>query len=226
MAIPKGIQKLVWLHKEDEILKCKLYVNYENTETIIFKLYSSLLKGKGTLFSGTEFIVNKIKFFTIEDIYYYCGLFIPQSTSFTVKLKYIFELLSLYELNIKNIHFGLPLLSKNYKDLKEKIKNIKLYEIALHQFRCHSYIYNIETTDHKIFQVKADKQVDIYLLFENDEFHDCAHIRTYEQSVMMNSYFKSNDLLEESSENNLDLKINMICSYNQKFKKWEPIRKV
>jgi len=99
-----------------------------------------------------------------------------------------------------------------------------------------------------IFQVCADIQVDIYNLYcLNDaigetEFCGTAHVPDYNTSVMMNKLFriiKENDNLdaleesddEEEFENekedrfvHLEKKINMVCEFNYKFKKWTPIR--
>lgn len=95
----------------------------------------------------------------------------------------------------------------------------------------------------KVFKIKADAQNDIYnLYFFNDEYYDVAYIEGYTMSVMMNRLFrkiKENynlDALEESDsedefENNeidkfvdLDQTINMVCTYNNKFRKWQPLR--
>ena len=93
-----------------------------------------------------------------------------------------------------------------------------------------------------IFKVKADIQNDIYyLLFDGNESFDIAYISNYQTSVMMNKLFrniKENenlDALEESDDEeefqndeldkyvDLEKEYNMICVYNKKFKKWEPI---
>lgn len=95
-----------------------------------------------------------------------------------------------------------------------------------------------------VFLVKPTLQDDIYELYDsskNDVFVDIAHIPDYKTSVMMNSLFrtiKENnnlDALEESDDeeefqnNNieqfvsLDTSYKMICVFNYKFKKWQPI---
>ena len=98
-----------------------------------------------------------------------------------------------------------------------------------------------------IFNVKPTIQNDIYTLhtFHNskdDYYYGLAYIPTYTTSVMMNSIFrniKENadlDKLEESDseeefENDntdkfvyLDRSFYMVCVYNNKFKKWTPIK--
>ena len=101
--------------------------------------------------------------------------------------------------------------------------------------------------DEVIFNVKPTIQNDIYTLhtFHNskdDYYYGLAYIPTYTTSVMMNSIFrniKENtnlDKLEESDseeefENDnmdkfvyLDRSYYMACVYNNKFKKWTPIK--
>jgi len=106
------------------------------------------------------------------------------------------------------------------------------------------------TTDYngsrqRVFIVKPDIQNDIYNLYspENEDiFVDIAYIPDYKTSVMMNKLFrniKENqnlDALEESDDEEefendkldkfvyLDRSFKMICTFNMKYKKWQPIR--
>ena len=97
-----------------------------------------------------------------------------------------------------------------------------------------------------VFKVKPDIQNDIYHLYcdENNReiFYDIAYIPDYNTSVFMNKLFrkiKENenlDALEESDDEDefeddsedkfvyLDKSYNMYCVYNNKFKKWVPIK--
>jgi hypothetical protein len=98
-----------------------------------------------------------------------------------------------------------------------------------------------------IFKIKPDIQNDIYHLhyYDNnslDNIFDVAYIPDYKTSVMMNKLFrniKENvnlDALEESDDEAefeddrpdkfvfLDRSYNMVCVYNNKFKRWVPIR--
>jgi hypothetical protein len=98
-----------------------------------------------------------------------------------------------------------------------------------------------------VFKIKPDIQNDIYHLYtfdnaNSDNYYGIAYIPNYKTSVMMNTLFrniKENhnlDSLEESDSEDefqnekidrfvsLDKCINMTCVYNNKFKKWEPIR--
>jgi hypothetical protein len=101
----------------------------------------------------------------------------------------------------------------------------------------------VTTKQEKIFICKPDIQNDIYHLYtsEND-YVGLAAIPDYKTSVMMNKLFRiikeNNDLdaLEESDDEeefensnvdkfvNLDKSHKMICIFNNKFKKWIPIK--
>lgn len=104
-----------------------------------------------------------------------------------------------------------------------------------------------KTNKESIFLVKPDIQDDIYHLYclntdLKETLHSIAHIPNYDTSVMMNKLFriiKENnnlDALEESDdeeefENNridkfvhLNKSYKMVCQYNNKFKKWTPIK--
>jgi hypothetical protein len=98
-----------------------------------------------------------------------------------------------------------------------------------------------------VFKIKPDIQNDIYHLhyYDNnttENIFDVAYIPDYKTSVMMNRLFrkiKENanlDALEESDDEEefeddrpdkfvfLDKSYNMVCTWNNKFKKWAPIR--
>jgi len=95
----------------------------------------------------------------------------------------------------------------------------------------------------KIFICKPDIQNDIYHLYTPDnEYVGLAGIPDYKTSIMMNKLFRiikeNNDLdaLEESDDEEefensnidkfvyLDKSHKMICNFNNKFKKWIPIK--
>ena len=98
-----------------------------------------------------------------------------------------------------------------------------------------------------VFKIKPDIQNDIYHLYtfnngNSDNYYGVAYIPNYKISIMMNNLFrtiKENnnlDLLEESDDEDefenekvdkfvfLDKSYNMTCVYNNKFKKWEPVK--
>jgi len=92
------------------------------------------------------------------------------------------------------------------------------------------------------FAVSPDIQPDIYFLVKNGKDYGVACIPNYATSVMMNKLFrnlKENDNLdaleesddEEEFENenphkfvHLERTLNMLCYYNEKFKKWVPMQ--
>ena len=96
----------------------------------------------------------------------------------------------------------------------------------------------------QIFAISPDVQPDIYFLVKNGKECGVACIPNYVTSVMMNKLFrnlKENDNLdaleesddEEEFENEnphkfvyLERTINMVCYYNEKFKKWVPMKTV
>jgi hypothetical protein len=97
-----------------------------------------------------------------------------------------------------------------------------------------------------IFKIKPDIQNDIYYLYclnnNKEEYFDIALIPDFTTSVIMNKLFrkiKENenlDALEESDDEEefenekedrfvyLDKTYNMVCLFNNKFKKWYPVR--
>ena len=97
-----------------------------------------------------------------------------------------------------------------------------------------------------VFKIKPDIQNDIYHLYAlnngNEIYYDVAYIPDFVTSVMMNKLFrniKENqnlDALEESDDEEefendkedrfvfLDKSYKMVCVYNNKFRKWYPIR--
>ena len=98
----------------------------------------------------------------------------------------------------------------------------------------------------KVFKIKADIQNDIYNLYDvnGSEIIDIVYIPDYKTSVMMNKLFrniKENqnlDALEESDDEEefqndkidkfvyLDRSYDMVCEYNNKYKKWQPLRQI
>jgi hypothetical protein len=100
-----------------------------------------------------------------------------------------------------------------------------------------------------VFEAKADLQFDIYHLYAYGErckkiYYGLAYIPNYKTSVFMNGIFrrikenKNLDAIEESDDEEdfqdsridkyVDLKktVSIECVFNQKFKKWTPVRMV
>lgn len=125
----------------------------------------------------------------------------------------------------------------------QHFENTNINDIILTLYKKKYYIENVKINKKFIFMVKPDLQYDIYHLYiENNEYYDFAYIPDFKTSVMMNTIFrniKENrnlDLLEESDNEDefedenvdkyvyLNKQYNMECIYNEKFKKWAPIK--
>jgi hypothetical protein len=231
-----------------------------------------LCYGAGTILYGTMFFNNNKKIFNVQDLFYYKGKPIENMKDkfaiyghlFTRDIKQV-----LYNRNF--VLFGLPLISKNFSELLQKIEFLP-YPVQYIQYRylnkpdIHNVKY-VKPNGHYIsrsdqgrnqkdfrqreviFKVKAEVQNDIYNLYaysktsgSSDYFYDIAYIPDYKTSVMMNKLFrkiKENDNLdaleesdsEEEFENErldkyvfLEKTYFMVCLFNNKFKKWFPLR--
>jgi len=127
-----------------------------------------------------------------------------------------------------------------------KLSTKKLYQKPIPQ---QNYEKSLNIRKEIIFKVKPDIINDIYHLYccdkdNKDMYYDLACIPDFKTSVLMNKLFrniKENnnlDALEESDDEDefeddkidkfvfLDEIYNMICVYNNKFKKWIPIKVV
>jgi hypothetical protein len=127
----------------------------------------------------------------------------------------------------------------------QNFENTNVNDVILTLYKKKHYIEYAKITKRFIFNVKPDMQYDIYHLYiENQEYYDIAYIPDFKTSVLMNSIFrniKENrnlDLLEESDnedefeDDNIDKYVflnkecKMECIYNDKFKRWAPIKVV
>jgi hypothetical protein len=142
----------------------------------------------------------------------------------------------------------IKLLPYNVSDIKFRFfdnENSKKI-LVMKYFKSGSHKKDINLKKEAIFKITADIEPDIYNLFiyNNgiEEYYDIAFVPDYKTSVMMNHFFrkiKENDNLdaiEESDDDEdfqdsredkyvyLDRSFNMTCEYNNKFKRWVPIR--
>ena len=151
-----------------------------------------------------------------------------------------------------SIIIGIPPINTNFYDINNSIKNIP-YEIKelkyILQNEKQLYVkykkYNLcenNISQKNIFKVIPSKKTDIYNLYllnktSNEyEFHSIAFIQDYKLSIMMNKIFHGLkdhddlDYLEDSDDefiSETDIENNwkfMECSFNNKFKKWIPIK--
>ena len=160
------------------------------------------------------------------------------STSFQDLLSKI----NLLHYKIKKFHFlkKREIMTMNYTKQNPNNWNVSKNPNPNHPFQNKNPLMN-----EIVFKIKPDIQNDIYHLFTYDDPENSvgiAYISNYEKSVMMNKLFrniKENqnlDALEESDDEEefendkidkfvyLDKSYNMLCSYNTKFRKWEPLR--
>lgn len=223
--------------------------NFSNIYTLDNKFNHKLL---GTILYGTTFELENKLYFSFEDIFYFKNTNV-YSEIFLNKLIIVNNILNNYMYKIididNSIIIGIPPLHTNYYDINNIIKNIP-YEIKelkyILQNEIQIYVkykkYNLgekNILQKNIFKVIPDKRSDIYNLYllnkstNEYEFHSIAFIQDYKLSIMMNKIFhglKEHDNLDyledsddefEDSEDNYKI---MECSFNNKFKKWIPIK--
>ncbi len=277
MTIPEGKRCFAWfsVYKNQDvcfILEIETDRGISSIKIVNACFNEELCYGSGTILYGTIFFNNNKKIFNVQDLFYYRGKPIEKTQDkfaiyehlFTRDIKQI-----VYNRNF--VLFGLPLISKNFSDLLQKIELLP-YPVQYIQYRYFnkSEIYNVKYTKPNsqyvsrldqgrnqkdfrqrevVFKVMAELQNDIYNLYAYSKtagdsfyFYDIAYIPDYKTSVMMNKLFrkiKENqnlDALEESDseeefENErldkfvfLEKTYFMVCAFNNKFKKWVPLR--
>jgi hypothetical protein len=164
-------------------------------------------------------------------------------------IKYKISAIKYYTSNKSNSYYLLPF--EEYVNVVEEkvveVKNIPT-RVDSREERIVEKEKNVERKYEKpvygkIFTCKPDIQNDIYHLYTLDnEYVGLAAIPDYKTSVMMNKLFRiikeNNDLdaLEESDDEEefenanvdkfvyLDKSYKMVCNFNNKFKKWVPIK--
>ena len=223
--------------------------NFSNVYILDNKFNHQLL---GTILYGTTFELENKLYFSFEDIFYFKNMNISSET-FLNKLNIMNNILNDYIYKIididNSIIIGIPPINTNYHYINNIIKNIP-YEIKelkyILQNETQLYIKykkcNLEEkniSQKNIFKVISDKRTDIYNLYllnkytDEYEFHSIAFIQDYKLSIMMNKIFHglkdhdNLDYLEDSDdefEENKDNWKMMECIFNNKFKKWIPIK--
>lgn len=150
--------------------------------------------------------------------------------------------------------FGLPLISTNREDFNKKLQTISYklssvkyikdnYELIINFDKFNLKPMINTPKQESLFICKPDIQNDIYHLYTlNNKYVGLAAIPDYKTSIMMNKILriiKENDdldALEESDDeeefenSNIDKFVHInktckvICSFNNKLKKWTPIK--
>jgi hypothetical protein len=274
LAIPEGIKHFVWFTKIKERSVCIILEISRNKQINNIEILpldengNALCSEIGTICYGTIFNAKNIRFFTLEDLFYFNGNRIISDSIKKFKLfKFILSNLQKSFLFENKIVFGMPLM-KTKNDFDKLIKEINLLPYKIKSLKFFKQTYNakffkqevqIRTLDYVklngnftyennkkrelVFKVRPLIQNDIYNLYTSDDtLVGLAYISNYNCSVMLNKLFrniKENnnlDLLEESDDEDefendlldkyvyLDRVYNMVCCFNYKFKKWEPIR--
>jgi len=243
LAIPDGDKYYAWFTKYQHQYLCYLINIADNVVTICETNFSkSLTIGLGTIVSGTIF-KHKNSCFVIDNLYYYKGNFI--SNNYLEKITHLTKMFDaeIYSGNENSVIFGMPLMNANFASLMDEILKSP-YSVKYIQYR---YFENNDSKKMQYnevrtqFRVNATMQNDIYeIQYGNKKM--TAHIPDYATSVMMNGLFrniKENenlDALEESDDDeefensnsdkfvHLERSIKMMCVFNNKFKKWMPIK--
>ena len=256
MAIPYGKKYFAWFTHHNDRSICLLLEIYKKSQinniTQVVTCFKECL-ATNTVFYGT---LVKNKYFFIEDICYYKNKDVSHYSDkqmFTT-MKYIFNH-EIRQVNcVKNqTIFGLPLMSISYSGLLSSVFDLpyKTYSIQCRYAygkKTKKYLLYKPEYNNLVFRIKAEVKNDIYSLYcinnGREEYYDMAYIPDYKTSVYMNGFFrniKENDnldALEESDDEdefeNISedkfIKTNesydFICEFNDKFKKWVPIKKV
>jgi hypothetical protein len=250
-AIPEGDKCLVWFTK-NEFQHCCLLLALTKEKRIesINKIPDvrfdvSLTNGYGTIVEGILFHLNGVRYFCLEDIYFYAGQSLVEKNYIT-KLQKIKDLLDkgIYQKSFSGdfIIFGLPIMSNTLTNL---LKHCPPYAVDMIKFRfwkskkiC-SLKYQVKRKQ-CVMKICPDIDHDIYHVYslENNQYCDIAAIPNYQTSLMMNQLFrkiKHFDKFEESDDEEdfqdcredkyvmLDKSYEMVCVFNPKFKKWQPI---
>ena len=220
--IPKGNKVLAWFTYDNNKNVCLImYLNKFNNITHIE--YGTVCFDKvlsyGTIIYGTYFKYQNSGFITCEDIHYFKGNNIEEST-YREKLNIFGDIFKNYlqqkAYNNNFIIFGLPFIDSKLNNVFSKIKEMP-YSVSnitfYHNDKSKNIGYLLNKQDNyieNIFKIKADVEQDIYSLYckgyNSDYFYGYAGIFDYKTSVMMNNYYrkikenKNLDLLEMSDD--------------------------
>ena len=154
-----------------------------------------------------------------------------------------------YKIKYIQFHYDDKKYSMDYNEMQQRQFTPYNTSTTNNKYKTQGPQVYIDPNKEVVFRITAHVQNDIYNLFlynpraETDdkfEFYEIALIPDYKTSVFMNNYFrkiKENqnlDALEESDDEdefqddridkfvNLNKKYNIICKFNNKFKKWVP----
>jgi hypothetical protein len=246
VLIDKTIKKIYLLNNKfnPELLETILYGTSFKIENKLYFSIEDLFYYKKIETSNEPFVnkLNIINDILINDIYkindYDNSIILgmpPISTNYSELNNIIINLP--YE--IKELKY--ILLNENYIYVKYK-NNVKQIHNVTHNSNVTITNRNQNIVQQNIFKVIPNIKTDIYNLHSLNkstneyEFHSIAFIPNYKSSVMMNKLFHglkdydNLDYLEDSddefeSETNLENNWKMMkCTFDNKFKKWIPVK--
>lgn len=256
MAIPYGKKYFAWFTYLNDKNVCLLLEIYNKTKISKIEQCNTCFHDDLALNTIVYGTLVKNKYFFIEDVMYYKNkdVSLYSGKKSLELLSFIFnnELKQVNLIN-KSVIFGLPITATSYNALMPQLDDIS-YKIYCIQFRNfygknlkQNYLYK-KQLNNIIFSIKAELLNDVYSLYcihnGKKEYYDMAYIPDYKTSVMMNGVFrkiKENidlDALEESDDEdefenisadkfvNTDLEVSFVCEFNNKFKKWVPIKMI
>jgi len=227
--IPKGVKHLVWFTYFQDQKVCifvEMNTGVQNSIKNMFIVPQMFEKKMvlGTIMYGTLFNVNGSQFFSVENIHFYKGKNIEDSSELSkmTLLKHIFDNEVKQSVITKfGICLGMPVIESSFENAVTIAKQLpyEIYCIQQRNFNDNKHLYystlykssSIEEHDNKVFLIKPDIQNDIYHLYVKNNYgdlekYDVAAIPDYKTSVMMNKIFrniKENrnlDALEESDD--------------------------
>lgn len=225
--IPSGKKHLLWFTYFEDKKVCLLVelnrgIRDIKNIVVVPQIFDKKLV-LGTILYGTLFNIENKKYFSIENIHFYKGRNIEQSTEH-YKLEMIQMMLSTELkqafLTSNGVCVGLPIIENSFESaiktastLKYNIYSVQNRNVYATNSTYNSVLYrNMDVDTHKhIFAVKADLQTDVYYLYVKNksnllEKYDITMIPNFKTSAFMNSIFrkikenKNLDALEESDD--------------------------
>jgi hypothetical protein len=197
IAQPFGKQCYVWFTDICQMVD----IHRRNKNPISIQFDPEL---KGTLVLGTLVYYQQKKYILLYDMFYYKGHEVKEDI--LSKWKRLTEMLYLY-VQPSEYTLMLPLMSPTPTTFTPEYP---LYSIKV---VTPTMVYHwMKTTKANVYTVRSTGKSDIYTVHDKDEFLSYACIDTLKRSEMMNALFHT------------DTEHKMECKWNDKFKKWIPLK--
>ena len=252
ISIPKGNKYLVCFSGNGKYPSCISYQKKHKQLTQIQQYITSIhYHYLGTILYGTFVIINDIKYFVAENIYYFKNRFVGNEP-YHKQVRYISQVIEHTNTIVYNKQMflcKLPYISNRLKDCLDQNYGYELFGIKIiNNYEPRYYnVYKIRNRiKYAVFEIRPCIQFDIYDLycFNQEKImkkYGIAHIDSYKTSVFMNNLFrqiKENDnldALEESDDEEdfenidvdkyvfMDKKYNIKCVFNEQHKRWKPV---